>query len=323
MANLELTTDERSELLELVERVYPRPAVFAQFLMSKLYIDYHQYHADRYQDVLLLIQQDLESNGRVREFVRKLRFAKEDDHRVQAFLADRLPADREWFVAILEKSQFEWDQLVKLVEQEAPAVAIPVQWRRALPAGREEALYVYARRCGDLVDALATVPPASTNGDQQPVIVMFARRLLQLVTSAELSDDMRRWIDATRPRTDVRYDAAFIYLSQDAQIAQDLIARLTTANLRVLSRSWESVPPNAWKTVLELARRELGRTAVCISEATAASWPADDPTVVVAGAGSRPRRRVPHPAARRARARTPAVVSSAKHMGRVPNEPGR
>ena len=60
-------------------------------------------------------------------------------------------------------------------------------------------------------------------------------------------------------------------------MAQDLIARLTTANVRVLSRSWESVPPNAWKTVLELARRELGRTAVCISEATAASWPADDP----------------------------------------------
>ena len=26
--------------------VYPRPAVFAQFLMSKLYIDYYQYHAD-------------------------------------------------------------------------------------------------------------------------------------------------------------------------------------------------------------------------------------------------------------------------------------
>ena len=278
MANLQLTTDERSELLELVERVYPRPAVFAQFLMSKLYIDYYQYHADRYQDVLLLIQQDLESTGRVREFVRKLRFAKEDDHRVQSFLADRLPADREWFVAILESGQFEWDELVKLVEQEAPSVAIPVQWRRALPTAHEEALYVYARRCGDLVDALATVPPASNNGDQQPVVVTFARRLLQIVKSAELSDDMRRWIDATRPRTDVRYDAAFIYLSQDAQIAQDLIARLATASVRVLSRSWESVPPNAWKTVLELARRELGRTAVCISEASAASWPADDPT---------------------------------------------
>ena len=100
------------------------------------------------------------------------------------------------------KGQFEWDQLVKLVEQEAPAVAIPVQWRRALPTAHEEALYVHARRCGDLVDALATVPPASNNGDQQPVIVTFARRLLQIVTSAELSDDMRRWIDATRPRTD-------------------------------------------------------------------------------------------------------------------------
>jgi hypothetical protein len=274
MANLELTTDERSELLELVERVYPRPAVFAQFLMSKLCIDYHQYHADRYQDVLLLIQQDLESNGRVREFVRKLRFAKEDDTRVQAFLAKKLPADREWFVAILERGQFGWDRLVKLVEQEASAVEIPVQWRRALPAAREEALYVYARRCGDLVDALAT---ASTNSDQPPVIVRFARRLIQEVQSAELSDDMRRWIDATRPHSDVRYDAAFIYLAEDAQMVNDLVARLTAANVRVFPRSWQSVPVDAWKTILEEARRELGRTAVCVSEATAASWPSDDP----------------------------------------------
>ena len=89
MANLELTTDESSELLELVERVYPRPAVFAQFLMSKLNIPYDQFHADTYQDALVSIIEKLENTGRVREFVRKLRFAKEDDHRVQAFLASR------------------------------------------------------------------------------------------------------------------------------------------------------------------------------------------------------------------------------------------
>ena len=278
MANLDLTTDERGQLLELVERVYPRPAVFAQFIMSKLNIDYETYHADRYQDVLLLIFQDLESNGRVREFVRKLRFAKEDDQRVQAFLAEKLPPDREWFVDILERGQFVWDQLVKLFEQEAPSIAVPVQWRRALPSVREDALYVYARRCGDLVDALSSVPRASTNGNEQPAIVMFARRLLQFVTSAELSDDMRRWLEATRPHSDVRYDAAFIYLAQDEAMVQEVIARLAATNVRVLPRSWDSIRADAWKTVLELARGELGRTAVCISETTAASWPADDPT---------------------------------------------
>ena len=277
MANLDLTPDERGQLLDLVERVYPRPAVFAQFLMSKLNIDYEKYHADRYQDVLVLIFEDLVSDSRVREFVRKLRLAKEDDPGVQAFLADKLPADREWFVDILERGQFAWDQLVKLFAQEAPTIEVPMPWRRALPPNRDEALFVYARRCGDLVDMLSSVPRVSNNGDEPPVIVMFARRLLKLVTSAELSDDMRRWLEATRPHSDVRYDAAFIYLAQDEPMVKELIARLATADVRVLPRSWDAIRGDAWKTVLEQARGELGRTAVCISEATVASWPADDP----------------------------------------------
>lgn len=287
MADTDFDGRQLEELTKALLDAFPTEGSFAQFVNKAVDITFSQKRTTSYEETLLPLIESLQSDGWLREFVRKAVTAKPGNGPLQAFVNHpnvRKQLGEQEFIAVLEDAQLEWDVLHECMQSSGARADLPANLA-AHTAGIDAAQTrrLYAQRLGDIVDHLAAAPQDPALALKFPLL-RFAALLLRRVERDDTAYRLRVWIrNAARQRDVPVFAAVLIYLSPDRESATHLLQALRLRRVSVDAEEWPEDEPHAWRRVLSVAKEHIGRTIVFIAPGTRDRWamPSDgtDPAV--------------------------------------------
>lgn len=270
MAAVQLSGQEQAKLQEVLKEAFPSRDFFTQFLWSQLGVRLENFPGSYDESLAALLRHLSSSNERrIRELLRKAA-TKKPGYSVLDAIAQEHLSEHEALVSLLEKGEFDWDDVLHWFQAAAPDSRQLFGWESS-PIG-PNALAEYATRYGDLVDLLTAAPERPREGLRLPLLI-FAAAAVQAAPTEDLARDLRRWVKNTARAKGVRVrDLLIVHLPDDDTSVSRLVEALSRIDVVALPQQWSALSTTPWSDVVGAAGRELGQTAVMISRESRTQW---------------------------------------------------